>query len=276
MPWVTPNDWYWQNLNQSYRIPLRVIVNNQPSAVDTFYIVEPQTFGTNTGVGVIGSGGAWGLRSRRGAMIVDNVDLNGGTFTIDTSDCDPETPGNQGFLPAVILSMKSITLASGSAISVNAQDATVCRNGGPGGGGGGTESYNTNGWSGNAAGAGYTGGGAEHYKSLDAPGTGTGQPGSVYSGGFSLNGAPGGGGAQNIAPHDSAGGGGGTGHPFGSGGSFSGGAGGHGGGSGLNCEGSDCNGGGGGANASDALPVNGKNWDTLVNLPDPRYGNRER
>ena len=83
--------------------------------------------------GEIGSGGSWGIRSRRGAMIVDSMILNGtGTYTIDVSDCDPQTPGNQGYLPAIILSNGSIFISPGAVLSVDASG----ENGGPGGGGG--------------------------------------------------------------------------------------------------------------------------------------------
>lgn len=114
--------------------PFRVRVNNDRSNVDTFFVEAPQNFGAKNGGGVIGSGGAWGKRSRRGAMIVDSLVLGPGLYTIDTqTDPDPGTPGHQGYLPAVILSKGPVRIESGAVISGSA----LTKHGGPGGGGGG-------------------------------------------------------------------------------------------------------------------------------------------
>ncbi|MFI5202547.1 MAG: hypothetical protein ACHQNE_09190, partial [Candidatus Kapaibacterium sp.] len=97
MPGVTATSTDWRS---GIKIPFHFTRKTFVSNADTFFIVQPQHFGTVSTVGVIGSGGAWGVRSKRGAMIVDSMILNGtGTYTIDTSDCDPSTTGNQGFLP---------------------------------------------------------------------------------------------------------------------------------------------------------------------------------
>ncbi len=118
-------------------IPIQVVrvANNATfsSNVDTFFIVQPQTFGAKSGGGMIGSGGSWGARSKRGAMIVDSMVLGSGTYTIDTSDSDPLAGGNQGFLPMVVISRGRIVVASDAVISASAYG----KSGGPGGGGGG-------------------------------------------------------------------------------------------------------------------------------------------
>ncbi|MGE3802950.1 MAG: hypothetical protein AB7H80_18180, partial [Candidatus Kapaibacterium sp.] len=115
-------------------IPFRVVVDGRESNVDTFFIVQAQTFGVKSGGGVIGSGGGWGRRSKRGAMIVDSLVLRGGVYSIDVAtDPDPSTPGQQGFLPAIILSKGPIRIESGAVLDASASG----KNGGPGGGGGG-------------------------------------------------------------------------------------------------------------------------------------------
>jgi len=222
-PGLQPNDYDWQNLSQQWRVPIQVKANGNLSTIDTFYIVQPWP-GINRNIpGAIGSGGAWGLRSRRGAMIVDSLVLNGtAMYTIDTSDCDPITPGNQGYLPAVILSKGAIIIAASATISVNG-DSTQ---GGPGGGGGGGI-YN-DAWHppflGNytSGGGGYCGGeGGGQWG-----GEGTGGYGQIDSaqGGVSLNGMHGGEDAPGASTYDirqwfpsagTQGTGGGSGFPFG-------------------------------------------------------------
>jgi len=94
-----PTDIWNQNPNE-FHIPIQVIVNGVSSTIDTLYIVQP--FGFNDRGGditnrVLGAGG-WGRRSRKGAMIVTNMALPANSIiTVDTSDCDPYLPGNQGF-----------------------------------------------------------------------------------------------------------------------------------------------------------------------------------
>lgn len=115
-------------------VPIRLRVNSARSNVDTFFIVTPQTLPNNaTGPAVLGSGGAWGRRSKRGAMIVEALNLGSGSFTVDRSDTDPGTPGNQGLLPAVIISRTVATIGPGARFHVDANG----KDGGPGGGGGG-------------------------------------------------------------------------------------------------------------------------------------------
>lgn len=114
-------------------VPLSILVSGRVLAIDTFWIVAPQPFGTKTGGGVIGSGGVWGTRSRRGAMIVDSMILNSGSYRFATTDTDPNRRGNQGLFPAIVISRGRIVINTGATISAaaNGKDA------GPGGGGGG-------------------------------------------------------------------------------------------------------------------------------------------
>ena len=114
-------------------VPIRVRVDNQTSNADTFFIQNPQAFGTKNGGGVIGSGGAWGTRSKRGAMILDSVVLGPGLYTMDVSDTDNLTEGEQGYLPMIILSKGPVRVNAGAVLSASAPG----KDAGPGGGGGG-------------------------------------------------------------------------------------------------------------------------------------------
>ncbi len=233
MPGVSPNSADWQLLLPAYRIPLQVVLNSTSfSNADTFYIVQPQPAIITSGAVTLGGGGAGGIRSRRGAMIVSDLQFNSGAnVTVSTSDCDPGTAGNQGFLPINVISRGRVFIDQGASVSLNAPGGQNT-DGAPGGGGGGTESWVNCSSSGgtNRPGTGYTGGGAELLRG-EQPGAGTGStpppcamPGT---GGISLNGVPGGEGLT-ICGADQGFGSGGTGHPFGSSGSVSG-AGGYGG-----------------------------------------------
>jgi hypothetical protein len=191
-------------------VPLRVTVNGQSSTVN-FEIVTPITLGaggTLSASGALGSGGIYGTRSKRGAMIHDKMILSGGTYTISTTDPDPATPGNQGYLPFILISKGIVALTNGATINAN----STATDGAPGGGGGGG-SYCDIAGSGSNGGAGFTSGGAggrngsglasNIYQSL-SPSTG--------ATGTSLNGvAPGG--HTDCSKYEGAGGG--TGHPFG-------------------------------------------------------------
>ena len=218
---ATSSDWL-----QGIKIPVQVKVNGILSNVNTFYIVKPQSLGVNgvlNSPGVIGSGVQggtnWGLRSRRGAMIVDSLILSGGgTYAVSTQDCDSSTPGNQGFLPFVIISRGEIRATVGSVLNLNADS----ENAGPGGGGGGgaysedTLAQSTGG------GSGYTGGEGGTWSG----GNGTGPVDTnVRFGGLGLSGVsgafekPGALAWYSTSQYDSGAGsqgaGGGTGMPFG-------------------------------------------------------------
>lgn len=189
-------------------VPLRVRTPLGVSNVDTFYVVDPvHMSGDMTGGGTIGSG-----RSRRGVWVVDGLSLASGVYTIDTSDCDPAMPGNQGFLPITILSKGPVRIESSATLSVSGRSDQTQRvsYAGPGGGGGGGGEI--------SAGSGFTGGGgpiASNNSMILGASVGSGGTHSgFWSGGGSLNGAPGG------ESYFGASGGGGTAHPFGASGSF--------------------------------------------------------
>lgn len=185
-------------------IPLRVTTPSGNATVD-FEIVNPGTI-NNPAPGPLGP------RSKRGAMIVNSVTLNSGSYTVNTSDPDNGASGNQGFLPFILISKGPVTIEPGVTIDVSANN----RDGGPGGGGGGGQmcdrTFLGNPGNGQDGGSGYTGGGAggQNYSggsSFQSPGTGSG------AGGNSLNSAAGG---ANNGCYEGTGGG--TGHPFGEGG----------------------------------------------------------
>jgi PKD repeat protein len=237
LPGINPNSDDWQQLSSAYRIPIEVLLNGTTySNPDTFYIVQPQPAIVVSGAAVLGSGGALGIRSRRGAMLVSSLNFQAGAnVSVSTADCDPGTAGNQGFLPINVLSMGNVTIAGSATISVNAPGATN-PDGGPGGGGGGTESWTNNttcngGANPNVAGSGFTGGGTEKYCCTETPGNGTGGVSGCLGCGYgSLNGNPGGEGGASCVDADV--GAGGTGHPFGTSGVNGDNPGGEGGGSG--------------------------------------------
>lgn len=189
-------------------VPVRMRVGNQVSNVDTFRIVVPTHYGELSGGGTIGAG-----RTPRGVLVVDSLVLSSGVFTVDTSDCDRTLPGNQGFLPVTILSQGRVHVKAGATLSVsglsdNTRKFTAA---GPGGGGGGSARWL-------AAGSGFTGGGGvavQNDKWLMGSSVGSGsEHAGFWSGGGSLNGAPGG------VTYVDAPAGGGTGHPFGASGLF--------------------------------------------------------
>ena len=112
-PSVNPNSRFWQDLRPEFRIPIRVYKYGEYSNVDTIYLVQPQNLGdvSSNSERVIGQG-TLGIRSRRGAMIIDSLKLaTATTYTISNNDCDPNTSGNQGWLPFVLIS-KEIGRAS--------------------------------------------------------------------------------------------------------------------------------------------------------------------
>lgn len=187
-------------------IPLQVTTGLGTATVD-FEIVNP---------GIINNPapGPLGPRSRRGAMIVNSVTLNSGTYTIDTFDPDNATSGNQGYLPFILISKGPVSIGSGVTIDVSANG----RDGGPGGGGGGGQVCDANPLGsdspGTDGGNGYTGGGAGGKNGEGSPFQNKGQ--GTSASGNALSGAEGGQGDINCS--DPEGSSGGTGHPFGRGG----------------------------------------------------------
>jgi hypothetical protein len=254
LPSVQPNAQHWNDLRAEFRIPLRVVVGGRADSLsnaDTVYIVRPYanadqiTARTNNpdvwkiGEALIG-GALRSVRSRRGAIIVENLILEGaGTtpprrYDVSTLDCDTLTPGNQGYLPFVLLS-NGVIDGGGAILSANA----VGKNGGAGGGGGGGQVCDGPGGTSAAmnGGDGYTGGasgglnniglGASRWDNQGGEGSGQKQvpppPSlglldmSVFRtlGGNGMSGVLGGRSreAPNAAGPEAAGGG--TGHPFG-------------------------------------------------------------
>jgi Secretion system C-terminal sorting domain len=234
LPNVVPNSKQWSALSNDFRIPLRVVVSGRRDSVsnaDTVYIVQPfqslddfvrrDPSGTGRIIGEVLSNSltAQSARSRRGAMIVNSIDLDRVTYNVSTLDCDPLTEGNQGYLPLVILAKGKFD-GGGATINANADG----RNGGAGGGGGGGRATDLTGNLGDEyrGGNGYTGGaggGRNLFGSQWLPGgEGTGpadrrQAFRPAAGASSLNDIAGGLSSTNGSNPQSAGGG--TGHPFG-------------------------------------------------------------
>lgn len=135
----------WQDANAPF-VDIQVSLNDTLSNTHKFYLLKPYSFDAAllASETVFGEGNL-GKRSPRGAMLVDNLELANLTYTASTNDCDPNTPGNQGYLPFTLIATESITGQS-SLIQVNGLDASVSvdengkgtgGHGGPGGGGGG-------------------------------------------------------------------------------------------------------------------------------------------
>lgn len=137
-PNVDPNSWDWTQLDNEFKIPIRVYVDGKGySNVDTLYIVRPFPASDWSGIAenIIGQG-QLGKRSRRGAMIFESLTLGNREYRVSTNDCDPKTDGNQGYLPFTLLVKNELKGGSNTFINVSGglparQDA------GPGGGGGG-------------------------------------------------------------------------------------------------------------------------------------------
>lgn len=221
--------------NISVEIDGNELVNYQ------FHIIRPSQVGATPATGsllgrVPGQNNGVGFVSPRNTIVLDSLTLNDEVYDINIDDPDPSTPGNQAYLPLIILSEGPIRgLGPNSAINASASD----KNGGPGGGGGAGkigDAVNVfgivTGASGSDGGAGFTGGGAGGRNIAGGSSTrrdggiGSGSDfltdnnfeGSIYrSGGTSLNGVIGGrllvnSSGTNFNPESS---GGGTGHPFG-------------------------------------------------------------
>ncbi|MEP7234445.1 MAG: hypothetical protein ABI778_04035, partial [Ignavibacteriota bacterium] len=204
LPTAVPISSDWQ---KGIKIPIKVLFDGDLSNADTFYIVKPQNIVpsvTLSNPGTIGSGGPWGSRSRRGAMIVDSLHLSGnGVYNFSTSDCDLRTNGNQGFLPFVLISKGNVIVGASTVVDASGNGI----DGGPGGGGGGNGLIcDTH------AGDGFTGGGGNsHWYNACSEGPPAGSGTGTKQNG--LNGVIGG-----ETSFQNEGGGGGTGHPFGAGG----------------------------------------------------------
>jgi hypothetical protein len=198
---IAPNSTDWNSLTNQFCIPLSVTVAGSTVLTDTFYIVQPLAAINSVGAIMLGTGGVNGVRSPRGAMLVSGATF-GGNVGVSTSDCDPSTPGNQGYLPFTLLSTGPVSFGSSSTLSVDANG----KDGGPGGGGGGCGDGPT----GEVGGSGFTGGGPGETHSRPATGgNGSGATGDGAQGGKALNGMPGT--PADVMLCTSAGG---TGNPF--------------------------------------------------------------
>ncbi len=226
----------WAQL--SSRTSIALTVNGRTSAPQIFYVVNPLQVGdisTQSQRTVFGqndtAGRSIGIRSPRGAMLVDALVLRGATYTVSTADPDPTTPGNQGFLPFILMARGSIRGGIGGIGITTIDVSAIGKHGGPGGGGGGGNVYNRRVGIGNTGnesqatdgGNGFTGGGAGSVNRgaslngsqfLRSAGIGSGSDITTASqpptfGNTSLNGVSGG---RTEAFEN---GGGGTGHPFG-------------------------------------------------------------
>lgn len=202
-PELKPNSASQDLLLPEFIIPFRITVNGNSGNTEKLYVVKPHPALNTAEHGVLGSGGIWGKRSYRGAIIFDDIDLHGShVYTFSTEDCDPAKSGNQAYLPIQLFSMNRIKLSNGARLSVDAMQ----QHAGAGGGGGGGAFFQNIGQA-IPGGNGFTGG-----QMRNAPGSGAGGNGSGSSGGAGLNGVAGGGGGAS----GTAGTGGGTGFPFGS------------------------------------------------------------
>ncbi len=187
-------------------IPLRV-TTGAGFANTSFDVVVPYTILTIDGTEVIGAGAA--PRSKRGTIIADRLIMNGSNNVVATDDQDLGTPGEQGYLPLIIIARELVALRTPT-ISVDGNGT----NGAPGGGGGGGQvcdrTFLGNGGPGTAGGDGYTGGGGGGQNwsggasSHRPDGDGTGAAGAGLTAVAS--------GTNSVCFEGS---GGGTGHPFG-------------------------------------------------------------
>ncbi len=136
-PGVNPKQWDWEQLEDKYRIAIKLKVNGELFDVDSVYIVLPQPLYDISGINesVLGEG-QLGKRSRRGAMIFDSLLLADKEYRISTADCYLKTDGNQGYLPATIIAKGKIIGSSNTSINVSGGFPRV-QDAGPGGGGGG-------------------------------------------------------------------------------------------------------------------------------------------
>lgn len=194
-------------------VPLRITVNGVSTVTNEFELVPPQTLGTGgvvTGGGVIGEG-ALGRRSKRGAMIVDRLLLDAGAYRVSTADPDPATPGNQGYLPFILISQGTVAILSSATLSA---DGSTLNAGAGGGGGAGyfCDRTLTDGGPGSNGGSGFSSGGAGGRNAATGSSTRQSLGDGSGAGGYSLNGVRFGG-YDDCSRYEGASGG--TGHPFG-------------------------------------------------------------
>ncbi|MBS3131306.1 hypothetical protein J4212_02635, partial [Candidatus Woesearchaeota archaeon] len=201
----------------------------------TFRVITPAegsgNFTGQSGSAVIGDG-TDGTRTAGGTIVLDSLIIPSGlTVTVDTTDRDSTTPGNQGYLPAIILVDGPVSIAgtlnvsgtAGSAASDTTDVGGAGGAGGPGGAGGGGGGSDAN--SGAIGGSGFTGGGGggsdDGGSTSGDGGSGTGSAGNTSTasnggiGGSAINANLTGGTGGRGNNQEGAGGGGGTGSFFG-------------------------------------------------------------
>jgi len=211
-PQLEAKHWDWEQNVDAVMISYSSSTINYD--IDQFYIVKPFPFGdqSSNNEKVIGEKTSQlGKRSPRGAMIVDEMILGDLEYKVSTDDCDPNTPGNQGYLPFILLSKGNVQ-GSGSNTEINV--SANGREGGPGGGGGAGKWVDFLGGGQTDGGNGFSGGGPGGKNTppgRETPGEGSGSINvDATTGGSSINGVNGG---NSSIAYESAGGG--TGHPFG-------------------------------------------------------------
>ncbi len=220
-PDVNPNSSDWELLNTQFNKRFAVEYNGNKSSYQDFYVLNPTHVGNvvSNSERYLGEG-ALGKRSPRGAMIVDSLILADDRYYPSLKDCDLSTPGNQAYLPLVIMAKYKIKGAVNTVIDMQGGKRgqnTEIQDAGPGGGGGGGafEDVNTDRSSGKRAGNGFTCGGFGGANTFLSGKTGywvnINLSNSTNQNGYSLNGVMGG--ETKTFCAESSGGG--TGHPFG-------------------------------------------------------------
>lgn len=148
----------------AFQVEFNIAGTTVPASRSFIYnIVKPQSLGVNGDLSGINEkllgAGSLGIRSERGAMILDSIKLKANTsYSVSKNDPDGDlSNGNQGYLPITIL-CKGPAVGNNSSINV---DATTIHGAAGGGGGGGIfQDHPANANTGNFGGDGFTGGGA--------------------------------------------------------------------------------------------------------------------
>jgi len=185
----------------------------------------------------LGNGnGLNGTRTVGGTIVLDSLIVPAGvTVNVTATDIDPTSPGNQGYLPAIIIVDGDVDIQGTLDISGSAggngggEDGGDGGDGGPGGGAGGGGGGDRGSALGGDGGDGFTGGGGGSVDNNDGGGSSGGQGGDGTGAlGSSNSGDDGGAGGDPLfgnatgaiagfdTDHGGAGGGGGTGFVFGS------------------------------------------------------------
>ncbi|MFP4368247.1 MAG: choice-of-anchor D domain-containing protein [Candidatus Kapaibacterium sp.] len=199
-PDLDPGEWDWEQLNSEFIIPLRVNYMGVQSQPFNFYVAEPFNMGDITGVSqrILGEA-PLGKRSPRGAMLIDSAIFADDTYYVTTLDCDPNTAGNQSYLPFILLATGNIYGGDNTVLNANGgttgKPGLRVQDGGPGGGGGGgsfRDAAPFDQGNGEDGGNGFTGGGKGGRNNSGIPGISNNYQdpgvGSGNDNGMSLNG----------------------------------------------------------------------------------------